>query len=199
MSKKQKIIIVLLIFTVFVSLCAFRFNHLLEEYGQTALKNAVSTRINKCINNYVSENEEMFSALVHHEYNTQGKLCAIQLNSGKLSALQSGLEKAILQTVTEIETAGFEVPLGNLLSNRLFSGRGPKIKIQTVPLTTVACDTVNEFKSVGINHTIHSVGLVFKVSFKAAYPFGDTVFETQFSLSLCESIIIGEVPSVYVN
>ncbi len=199
MRKKHKIITALFFTALILLLYGISLNKTLDEYGQTALKNAVCTEINNSINDYVLNNGNLFSALVHHEYNEQGKLCAIQLDSGKLGVLQSGLEKAILHTAAEIENAGFDVPLGNLLGSKLFSGRGPCIKVQTVPLTTIACDTVNEFKSVGINHTIHSVELVFTVSFKAAYPFGSTVFETRFDVLLCESIIIGEVPSVYVN
>lgn len=199
MKKRKKLISGLLMCLLLFSFCCIRLNKNLEEYGQTALKNEVCTEINNSINVYVSENRNLFSELVHHEYNDEGKLCAIELDSGRLGVLQSGLSQTILDTAAELEAASFEVPLGNIFGSRLFSGLGPKIKIKTVPLTTVDCDTVNEFKSVGINHTIHSVELVFTVSFKAAYPFGNSIFETRFAVTLCESIIIGEVPEVYVS
>ncbi len=199
MRKKQKKLIFLFVLILVVVFYSVRLNKSLDEYGETVLKNTVYTNVNKRINRYITERGDLFSSIVHHEYNNQGKLCALRLDGGKLGALQSGLEQEILKSIAEMEAAGFKVPIGNICGSKLFSGRGPHIKIQTVPLTTLACDTVNEFKSVGINHTIHSVGLEFTVSFKAAYPFGSTTFQTKFDVILCESIIIGEVPSVYFN
>ncbi|MBQ7048511.1 MAG: sporulation protein YunB [Clostridia bacterium] len=197
--KKRKIIFILFcIITLFIAI-AYRTDAVLEQYGETVLKNSVYARVNSQIKYYATDNTHMFNSLVTHQFDENGTLRSIELNSGNLAALQSGLESEILRSIAEIHSEGFNVPMGNLIGSKLFSGRGPHIKIQTMPLSTLECSMVNDFESVGINHTIHKLALVFTVSFKAAYPFGDTVFENRFQVTLCENIIIGEVPLVYVN
>lgn len=198
MKRKRKLLIIFSIILLFV-LFSFKLDKVLEQYGQTVLKNTVYEQVNNGIKDYLQSNVKLFDGLVIHEHNECGNIAAIKLDGGKLGVLQSGLESEILASVKNIGATGISVPIGNLSGSALLSGRGPYIKIQTVPLTTVSCDTVNKFESVGINHTMHKLGLVFTVSFKAAYPFGDTVFENSFNVTLCESIIIGEVPIVYVN
>lgn len=198
MKKRKKIFITLCITVLFIAI-VYRTDAVLEQYGETVLKNSVYARVNVRIKDYATDNAHMFNGLVTHQFDKNGTLRSIELNSGNLAALQSGLESEILYSIASIHSEGFNVPLGNLMGSKLFSGRGPEIKIKTMPLSTLECSTVNDFESVGINHTIHKLALIFTVSFKAAYPFGDTVFENRFQVTLCESIIIGEVPLVYVN
>ncbi len=199
MLKKQKRVLIIITATLVLVLCGYRFSRIIEEYEETVLKNCVCADINGKIKSYVTKNQESFADMVTHEYNKDGKLCAIQLNGGKLAVLESCLKQEILLVVSGIEERTFSVPMGNIFYSELFAGRGPVLNIKTVPLTTLSCDTVNEFESVGINHTIHKLGLIFKISFKAATPFATTEFETVFEITLCESIIIGDVPDVYVS
>ena len=81
----------------------------------------------------------------------------------------------------------------------VFWEKGAKIKMMIAPLGTLSCDTINTFDSVGINHTLHRVGYEFNVSFKAAAPFHTSSFQVKFTILICETIIVGKVPSVYVN
>lgn len=177
----------------------FRINKVFEDYGKITLKNELYKRVNDSIYKYIKENGALFDGLSEYIYTAEGDLISIEINTAKLIVLQNGLEKEILSSLSAIKATEFGVPLGSLLGGKLLSGRGPEIKVKTVPLSSLNCSTVNSFESVGINHTLHRVELQFTAEFKASAPFAETEFENTFEITLCESIIIGEVPNVYLN
>ncbi len=177
----------------------FSFDAALEEYVETTLNIEIHEKINKGLKEYIQERAALFDGLIFHEYAPNGTLVSVRMDTAKMGLIQSGLEATILDAIRDMESTGFTVPSGNLVGSKLLSGKGPRIKIETVPLGTLACDTVNEFESVGINHTLHSVALVFTVKLKAAAPLSGTVLTERFTVRLCESIIIGKVPDYILN
>ena len=199
MKNKLKLLLLLtLVISVFcVSL--IRFNKAIDSHAETTLKNSVYESISKAIGIYVDSNSEMFSAAVDRKYDNNGTLVCISLNSAVINGLKSGLEKEILNAVADIQAKEFFIPLGSISGIKLLSEKGGKIKIKIAPLGTLACDAINTFESVGINHTLHKVGFDFKIAFHAAAPFGSETFETKFTVLICENIIIGKVPNVYFN
>lgn len=196
---KKAIILTLIIITVIVFTTVIRMNKIFNDYGETTLKNEVYKRTNFAISRFIDDNVDLFENLATHEFSSNGKLASIKIDTAKLVVLQNGLEKQIINSVAEMEATEFHVPFGNLIGNKLLSGMGPNIKIKTVPLSSLSCRTVNNFESVGINHTLHRVELVFDVEFTASAPFARTEFKNTFTVTLCESIIVGEVPQVYLN
>lgn len=199
LKRRRRIAIVIILILGFFVILQIRLQNALDDYGSTAIKNAVHERVNDVFVEYYEENTELFSKLVSREYAPDGSLSAIEMNTAAMGALKSGLTSGVLEVLDTVKSEGFKVPLGNLSGSKLLSGHGPYIKLKTVPLGTLSCDTVNEFVSVGINHTLHRVGLLYTIDFKAAYPFASTKFKLEFELALCESIIIGDVPQVYFN
>lgn len=189
-----------MVITVALTICsAVRIDKSVDRYAETVLKNAVYRRVNDSIHAYINSNLGMFRDIVSHQYDQSGNLVCINISSGALNGIQIGLEKEILSTVSKIEKEDYYISTGNLSGIKLFADSGPKIKMKIVPLGTITCDTINEFNSVGINHTLHKVGFCFNISFHAAAPYQGTAFETKHTVTVCETVIIGQVPSVYLN
>lgn len=201
LSKKARRVTfyILAIITLTLSLAFYGFGEIVDDYAETTLRNQIHARINAGIREYILTNADDFDSVVRHEYAPDGKLVSVSLDGAKMGLIQNGLEDTILKAVHEAENTGFSVPVGSLTGSRLLAGKGPNVNIKTVPLGTIAGDTVNEFESVGINHTLHRVALVFTVRLKAAAPFTSSELTVRFTVTLCESIILGEVPDYILN
>ena len=79
------------------------------------------------------------------------------------------------------------------------SGKVPKIKIKTVPLGKIACDTESQFISAGINQTLFRLILKISLAYEVLAPFTRESSELTFTYTLCETIIVGDVPRLYLN
>lgn len=199
MKRKLKLYLVLVTALSISILSVIRINRSIDAHAETTLKNTVYECINDTIHAYIETNSEKFSDAVKHEYDDSGALVCISLNSAVINNIRTGMEKEIIKTVSDIKNKQFYLSTGSLTGIKLLSGKGPKIKMKIAPLGTLSCNAINTFESVGINHTLHKVGYEFNISFHAAAPFGGEDFETKFFVLICESIIVGKVPSVYFN
>lgn len=197
--RKTKTVLVLLIFLSIMLLTVHRINTASDRYAETTVKNTVYKQVNDAIYKYVESNNEAFSKAVKHDYDDSGALVCISLNAATINAIKSGLEEEIISTIDKLESVQFYMSAGSLSGIKFFSQKGPKIKMLIAPLGTLSCTAINTFDSVGMNHTLHKVGYEFCITFSAAAPFYTSSFETKFTVLICETIIVGKVPSVYVN
>lgn len=170
-----------------------------DEYSEAVLRTTVTGRVNGCIYDYAVRNAETFAAVCDYRYGVDGKLCLITVNSATVNVIRVEIEALINNEVEKLYSERFEMPIGNVSGLRMLSGCGPRIKIKIVPLGYAECDTVNEFTSVGVNQTLHKVGLRFTIRFCGAPPFNGTTYESEFYIAICENLIAGEVPLVYLK
>lgn len=190
-------VIMLVGFLIFATVLYIRTENAVNEYSGTVLKTTVHSRVNKCISEYISANTDSFKKICSYNYTNSGTLSHITINSAEMNTLRVEIEKAIVTEIEKLNYESFEMPVGNIIGIKIFSGCGPKIKIKIVPLGTAECDTINDFSSVGVNQTLHRVGLRFTISFCGAPPFNGTAYKSEFYIAVCENLIAGEVPLVY--
>ena len=81
----------------------------------------------------------------------------------------------------------------------MLSEVGPKINIKLSTSGNVETNLKSEFKTAGINQTLHQIYLEIKCQIIILTPY-DTVSEDIVNYVLiAESIIVGEIPSSYYN
>ncbi len=197
-TKLKLLIIVITVLSVTI-LGAIQANKGIDQFAETTVKNAVHSEVSDAIYEYVRAYSDLFADAVVKSFDKDGNLVCININAAVLNGIQTGVEKEILSTLQNINNKYFYLPLGSLTGIKLLSATGPKIKMKIAPLGTMSCDTINSFESVGINHSLHKVGLDYTISFSAAVPLKTAVFETKFTLLICETVVIGKVPQVYFS
>lgn len=199
MKRRFIIAAICAVLAVAAVLCCVMTDKAVDEYSGAVLKTTIHARVNGCIYSYAAENAEVFAAVCDYRYTDSGSLSLITVNSAAVNTIRAGLEAAINGEVQKLRYECFEMPVGNISGVGILSGYGPRIKIKIVPLGAVECDTINNFTSVGVNQTLHRVGLRFTVSFCGAPPFNGTTYKSEFYIAICESLIAGEVPPVYLS
>ena len=86
---------------------------------------------------------------------------------------------------------------GAFFGSKVLSGIGPNIHIKILPTGNVITEVKSEFKSAGINQTIHRLYLNVTCNIKIVTPY-DSIDETITNqVLMCESIIVGKIPGTF--
>ena len=107
---------------------------------------------------------------------------------------------ATVQNKLEIDfKKGVDVPIGAFTGIDAFAGLGPKISVKSLKISGVACEFDSEFKSVGINQTLHSIFAVLKINVNIVFSTKMQTVEKSEKLLVTESVMVGKVPDTYLG
>ena len=128
-----------------------------------------------------------------------GKIQMIKLNIIPVNEIISDVAIKIQDELNSVENANFGIRLGSFTGIKLLSGLGPYVKVRMSTIGTVETDLKSEFKTAGINQTIHQIYLDIKCNVSILTPFNSTTEEIKNQILIAESVIVGEIPSSYYN
>ena len=145
----------------------------------------------------VSESEDFSSLADIKEVN--GKITSISLNTKSTNKIRAALAEKINSNLSDEKHSTFHIPVGNLTKIPLLSGRGLKIPVRIIPLGSIDADICSELTDAGINQTKHSVYIKASAKVSLMTPFSSAVTETETSIPLTETVIVGDIPSLYAG
>jgi len=195
---------VLFSFFVIIALCVaitLAGNFLKEISGQMALSEAtdmITATINDKINEKMSEGQYTYDYFVNLQKDQDGNITAISTNMARINTLSS----EILQEVIASTNSGLHdlsVPLGNLMGSNLLLGRGPKIPVKILMMTSSYANFRNELSSAGINQVKHQIILEVKVKINVLLPWEVKSTEVVSEVLIAETVLVGKVPSTYLS
>ena len=195
-SKAKWIIAVILpMIVAFAVSFALRLKPAAEQYAAHDIKNALTDEIYRAFYSLTERYENMISGIVRQNV-INGEIVSLNIDSGALNRFASELTFEVTRRL-EDKTLAFSLPIGNFTPFVLFSGRGPGIKLKTVPLGSVSVGTESELKSAGINQTLHRIVIRVNALVSVLAPFSATDVEISGDYVICETLIIGKVPEMY--
>ena len=175
--------------------------YLKQLAGEMALSDAsdlVTIAINDTINRKMSEGQYSYDYFVSFEKDNEGRITAISTNMSRVNTFSSEVLRDIV-TATNSGGLEIEVPLGNLLGMNLTLGKGPKIPVEIIMLTSSYTDFRNELVSAGINQTKHQIILEVVVDIDVLIPWDTVSTQVVSETLIAETVIVGDVPETYVN
>lgn len=203
-SKKRKIkkisIIVLLVTLLNVLLIFFgnNINNIVYSYAESKIR-ALSV---KAVNNAVSElvhNKNIYDNLVNITTDVDGNIVLIQANAIQINMLTKDLIKTSQIKLEKIGIDGLNIPIGTFSGITLFSGKGPSINIKLIPVGDVSCNFISKFEEAGINQTIHKLYVTIDTNVNIILPLKNNNVKTTTNILICESVIIGKIPQIYLE
>lgn len=156
----------------------------------TIICNEESTKI---ISNYKYED------LVTIYKDANDNITMIKSNITPINLIISDMAEKIQKRLDKVEGEEIGIRLGSFTGTKIFSGRGPVIPITLSTVGNVETDLRSEFKSAGINQTIHRIYLQVDCKVNILTPY--IVFEEGISnqVLIAENIIVGRIPESYYN
>ena len=147
----------------------------------------------------VMKSSVSYSDLIQVSTDSNGRVTMIRANTLLMNELASRTALTVQRNLAALEDEGVSLPLGSAFGVKLLSGSGPRILVGVVPVGSVTTRFVTAFESAGINQTRHEISLEASTQMRIVIPTGASTVSVSSVVPVAEAIIVGEVPSSYVN
>ena len=158
----------------------------------------VTKRTNRAIAEVMSESGGDAESFVRFEKGTQGEVSAISCNMARINALSAEILDKIVGS-TDNYTATVEIPAANLTGLSLLMGRGPKVPVEIVTLTSSRVAFTNDIVTAGINQTKHQITLRIIVDIDVLIPWGSASTQVVSEVLIADTVVVGQVPGTYLD
>ena len=155
----------------------------------------------KAMNSAIADvviNSIVYEDLVNIITDELGNISMIQANSLEINNMSKDLAQTTETKIEEYGRSGVSIPVGSFTGIPFFVGRGPKINLKVNPIGAVNCSFLSQFETAGINQTNHKIYLKISADVGVVLPLLSTKYNTTRQVLISESIIVGQVPEVYL-
>lgn len=170
----------------------------MNEISEIKAKAMVSSIMNGVVRERFQK-EVNAASLLLISTNDEGNIEMVQSDTGAMNLLVSELSAEIQKKYDAMEAQEITVPLGTLVRNSILTQVGPSIDIKVLPMSVSGSDFKTEFESQGINQTKYKVYVTLQSKVKIMAPLSTRTIETSSTVLIAEAVILGQVPSSYVN
>ena len=172
---------------------------IIRNMASYQVKVFASRSINRALLNELDTSGIRYDELVHVTQNDKGMVTSVQSDMVKINSLKARVGQSVVSDLEAMNRSSIFVPLGTLLGNEFFSGRGPKIEIKVIPTGYVQSEIFNQFTSAGINQTHHQVMLRITVQMIVILPGYSVQTETTSNFCVAETVIVGTIPEAFTQ
>lgn len=199
-KKRAALTLLLLLFLLmlFLACSAAYLRSVSTDIAVSDASDMVSVRINDAIAQLMRENDYGGDYFITFEKAQSGEVTAISCNMARINALSAQILDRVVN-VTENYTATVRIPLGNLTGISLLMGRGPKIPVEIITLTSSRVGFSNSLVTAGINQTKHQITLRVTVDIDVLVPWGSRSTQVATEVLIADTVIVGQVPDTFLN
>jgi sporulation protein YunB len=168
---------------------------------QIAVSNAediVTMAVNNAVNDIMSEGGYGYDYFVQIQKNDAGEIAAVSTDMAHINTLSTEILDKVIHS-TESGTLTVDVPAGNLTGSSLLMGRGPKVPIKIIYLTSSSVDFKNSIASAGINQTKLQLSLEITVDVDVLIPWSTKSSSIVTDVLVADTVVVGKVPDTFVN
>lgn len=182
-------------------LCIFNFQLYpgIAALASAAARNRVQLQMAEAFSEKMAAGSGAYDELVTVQYRQDGVVSSLKCDMPGLNAARNELFLCILRGLASQDALTVSLPLGNLLGGELFSGRGPALEVRVLLAQGAHAYMASEFRTVGINQTLHRVLFTVTVSLTVMTPSHPIEMEVTQSYCVAETVIVGEVPDAYTE
>jgi len=195
-SKKSKRFVFLSVAAVFLLFLASAFIFLNDISSQIAVSDAcdiVTVKVSRTIAELFEEKDYDADWFVSFEKSENGEVSAVSCNMSRINSLSAEILSRTVDS-TKNNTITVSIPLGNLTGISLLMGRGPKIPVKILMLTSSRVEFNNNLTSAGINQTKHQINIEVIVDVDVLLPWGTESSQVHTAVLIADTVVVGDVP-----
>ena len=132
-------------------------------------------------------------------YSTDKQVYLLQADSTKLNLLAADCAKCALDKIAALGEQGVSIPIGTLSGVSLLAGVGPSLTMKFTPVGAVTSSFESEFRSAGINQTLHRISLKLCATVRLILPGQSATVTIDSMATIAENVIVGNVPNSYMS
>lgn len=167
------------------------------EVSEAKIEALMTTAVNQAV--FLTLDGTNYEDVVAVTKNGNGDIQLLEANSVKINYINRLISRAAQECLESYYKDGLPVPVGALTGIHVLTGYGKEIKLDIVAVGNVVCRFYSEFDEAGINQTRHSVYLSVHAETEIVIPTRSETVCSETSVLLCEAVIVGNVPEIYLN
>lgn len=137
--------------------------------------------------------------LIEIQKDNNGKVAVVSSNTLMLNMLANHITTKAQSELAKLGEEYIKIPLGNIISSKLFAGLGPSINVKVDPMGKIDTEFFSEFNQAGINQTRYRVYIKIQAFMRIVAGGIYQTVELSSTVMVSEAIIVGEVPSTYAD
>ena len=138
MRRKRRTLILLLplILLGLFLLLRLRVAPLMEQLVVTQAENTMSTLVNEIVNEHIAAGSIDYDRMVYFEKDVNGSITALKTNIAEVNRLKTEILAAMNLGIEDISVGQLNIPIGNFFLPELFSGRGFRLPVRILSVST---------------------------------------------------------------
>lgn len=165
---------------------------------ETQIGNFATRSINYAIADTMNQSVS-YGELVNVIKDENDNVSLIEANSVRINVLSKTMSKVVMNNFLEFAKNPIKIALGSFTGISILAGSGPTIAYKVNPYGEVFCYFTSDFSSAGINQTHHKIYLNISIKVNVVMPLRKLVINSSSEVLLCETLIVGKIPEVYLN
>ena len=199
LKTKHKVLVIFLLAIIVIAIfCINVANPIILMYTEGQVTSIAAKTINSAISEVLTD-YIVYEDFIKITRNNAGEIVLIEANAIEMNRLAKKLISVAQNRLELISDQGLMVPLGTFTGIPLFIGRGPDVRLSMAPVGTIQSSFESKFETMGINTTNHRIYINIDISISVALPIQTKVLDSTQQVLFCENVIVGEVPSTYLN
>lgn len=198
--RPRKLVITILVVSV-ILLFIILIHNMLRPVLQAKLAYQARVYTTMVVNQTVTEQLDAmdisYQKIVRVTHSGSGAITSLQADSVLINKIKSAITQKATENLVGLQHEELKIPLGLLTGVKLLAGKGPNITFHLYPQSVVETYLYHEFTDAGVNQTLHRVYMTLDVDILAIMPGFSVETTVQTNVDLGETVIVGEVPSVY--
>lgn len=182
---------------IFLILCDIRIRPVLLKVAVNEGKLYATENINNSILEALQKNHNRYDELVHISYNNEGNIASVETDTIEMNRIHVFISDGVNKSYKDIGNQVLAVRLGTVTGFSYLAGSGPLIKFKVMPVGNIETRVVSEFKSAGINQTLHQIRIEIVANGAVVIPGDSTEFKIERQYILSDTIIVGSIPESY--
>lgn len=201
-KKRLKILAIFAVIAVVIFACVRHYVVTTRPLILSTAEATITAKTTLAVNNAVLDimtGEVSYDQLISVEKDSNGDIALITSNSQLINQLARQTALSVQDSIDGLGEVGVEIAIGTLSGLPLLTGKGANVSIDVEPVGSVVCTFVSEFKTAGINQTLHQIYLIVDSEVTILLPTMQKVVTTNTPVLVSESIIVGKVPDTYLQ
>lgn len=188
------------VFLLFAVTAAVYVRRVSTDIATANVRDVITARVNDAIMQTLSEGNYEGDYFVTFQKADSGEVTAISSNMARINSFTSHvLDKILADDDDDDNAITVAIPIGNLTGATLLMGRGPKLPVKIMVLSSSAVEFSNSVVTAGINQTKHQIDLNVTVDMKLLLPWETKTDTVETHALIADTVIVGKVPDTYLN
>lgn len=199
-AKLAAVIVVIVVLSITLAMCIYwrSMTPTILKIAQTRLISETTLAVNDAVCVALADCDD-FKDFVTITRNDNNDITMISSNSALVNRLARNTAIMSQSKINAIKGFDVDIPLGTLSGIPLLSEKGPAVNVTVSPIGAVNCTFTSTFETAGINQTLHRIFIHVESKVDLIMPTSHLEVVTSTPVLICESVIIGAVPDVFLQ